>query len=1038
MSLPKLCVKRPITTIMMMLVVIFLGAISVFKLPIDLFPDIEKPYIVVTTKYKGVGPKEIEQLITKPMEETLGTMKNLKSIRSTSTEGKSVVIAELSYGVNMNYAALEAREKIDLLAWELPDGASNPKVQKINPNAKPIMRISIASENTEKMKKFADKKIKPKLERIEGVASVNIMGGKEKEIQVVLNRKKVEGYGLKVDYISDIIERQNLNWPGGTVKKGTQDLLIRTVGEFNDIEDIRDLPILLPNGGIVFLKEVADIDYVYKKEKSLVKTDGIKAINISIKKQSGANTVKIGEDIGKELRRIEEEFPDLKLHIVFDQSVVIKKLIKNIVNTVIVGGILAVAVLYVFLRNIRTTLIIGLSLPVSIIATFTMLYFKKITINMMTLGGLALSGGMLVDNSIVVLENIYRFRQLGYSTKEAAVKATEEVGLSVTASTLTTVAVFLPVIFLEGMIAKLFSTLALTVTFSLLASLVVALTVIPMLASKLLKVDEKHLHDSKESLEREVEKKGKGAFFKLFDSLFNKFVEGYKSKLRWGLSHRKTVMVIGLIVFIASCISLVFLDTGLFPKVDEGRFTIKASLPRGTKIDRTLEAVEEIETVIRKIPEIKTIHSIIGVSDNELANDSSGENTSEILVTTTGFNDRKRTIDEIVDEARSYLKDLAGVETRIEVNSMTDLMGDNKKPIEINVFSNDLGKLEKIGSEFQEIVKKVEGVKDISLSMKTGNPEVQIIVDRVKAAKFGLTAKSIGRYIQGNIVGIVSTKLKMDGNEIDIKIKGDKSFADNISNIDQITVYGEKDIKIPISKIADIKIDRSPAAIDREKQTRIVSITGNISGGDLGSIIKKIDNELKKYPLPDDVYYKFGGENEKIKKNFSDLSGAMIVAVVLVYMILASQFESLLNPFIIILSVPLAFGGGILGLLVFGQPLSVPAIIGSIVLSGVVVNDSILLIDYIDIRRKEGESREEAILSAGPIRLRPIIMTTITTVLGLVPMLVSRGSSTLAPMAAVVIGGLILADVLILMMIPVMYTIFDDISIKIKNKIEAI
>lgn len=1024
--LSKLAVKRPVTILMITFIIIILGSVSLSRLPIDLLPEIEVPIAIVTTSYEGVGPQEIEKMITKPIEEALATVGNIKNINSISSEGNSMVIAEFNYGTDMDFVALEMREKIDLIKGFLPDEASEPMVFKMDPNAMPIIQLSLSgSKDLTKLQRFAEDTIKQRLERLDGVASVDISGGYENQVEIKVNQNVLKGYRIDIGYIAQIIGSENLNLPGGKVRWGKQELTIRTMGEFNSIDEIKHLPITLPTGGTVYLEDIAEVKLTHKELSTVSRTNGKESINISIQKQSGTNTVKVADIVNSEIEKLKKEFPTIEIDIVIDQSKYIKKSINSVYKNAVVGALLAITVLYIFLRNFRTTLIIGTSIPVSIIATFILLYFSGITLNMMTLGGLALGVGMLVDNAIVVLENIYRFREDGFSRKDAAVKGASEVAMAVTASTLTTVAVFLPIVFVEGITSTIFKELAMTVTLSLIASLMVSLTLIPMLSSKILRIDDK-------------EKKKLKLFdviYKGFDVIFKRIEFKYKKLLNWALNHRKSTVLISLLIFLISIASIRSIGAEFFPTTDEGQFSVYISLPDGAELENTDEVVRKIEKKLSGIKEIDTVFTTVGSGGNfSVTNNLS--NKAVITVLLVDLDKRSRSTSEVADQVREMVKDIPGADIRVELTSFT-MMGLGGDPISISIKGDDLDTLKKIGEDFKKIVASVEGTREVKTSLAKGVPELQIRIDRYKASQYGLTAGQIASTVKSSISGVVASRYKYNGDEIDVVIKGDDVLRDSISNLKLVSIKTPLDISVPLSQVADVSVDRGPVKIDREGQVRVVTVTSQIMGRDLRSISNDIKAKLDKYSMPPGYTYEIGGQNKELNESFADLSLALILAIVLVYMILASQFESLLHPFTIMLSVPLAFAGGALGLFITKRPLSVPGFIGVIILAGIVVNNAIVLVDYINTRRKNGEKRREAILNAGPIRFRPIMMTTLTTVLGLIPLAlgIGEGAELEAPLATVVIGGLLLSTLLTLVFIPVVYTLVDDAANRIRSYI---
>lgn len=1032
MNISSLSVRRPVTILMVIFIIVLLGVVSLSRLPIDLLPKIEVPVAIVSTSYAGVGPQEIEKLITKPVEESIATVGDIKNVSSSSSEGNSLVIAEFNYGTDMDFASLEMREKIDMIKGFLPDDASSPMVMKIDPNAMPIMVVSLSGDkDLAYIQSLAEDEMKSKIERLEGVASVDIMGGYENQVEIKVNRQKLQGYGLSINYLSQIIGGENLNQPGGAVKKGNKELTIRTMGEFEDIEEIEELPIALPQGGTVYLRDLGTVTLAPKDISSISRTNGENSITISIRKQSGTNTVSVANTVNSEIEKLASEYEGINIRAMFDQSDYIQDSINNVVKNALIGALLAIFILYLFLRNIRTTFIIGTAIPISIIATFILIYFNDITLNLMTLGGLALGTGMLVDNAIVVLENIYRFRQEGYSRKDAAIKGASEVGMAVTASTLTTIAVFLPIVFVEGITSTIFKELALTVTMSLLASLGVSLTLIPMLSSKLLKVDKEQgkAHHSRFRLF--------SFLYDLFDRIFFKIEAMYKGLLTKSLSHRKTTIFAGVLVFIISMVSITSVGAEFFPSTDEGQLTISVELPDGAEIEETNEIITEIEGMLEDIPEIEKVFSSIG--SNNMSFGNNGTNKGSIDVMTVGLTERERSIKEIADEVRTMIKDIPGAEKGVSVASSMGMGGGSGSPISISVKGDDIEELKKIGNEFKGIVESVPGTREVESSLEDGIPEVQIKINRKNASQYGITAAQVASAVKGTIDGKLATRYKYNGDEIDVMVKGDEIYKESIKNLQQIYIQSPSGINVPLSQVAYIDVEKGPISIQRDAQSRVVTISSQIMGRDLKSISEDIAAKMDKYNMPKGYTYEFGGENKEMVEAFQDLSMALILAVILVYMILASQFESLLHPFTIMLSVPLALAGGALGLFITRRSLSVPAFIGVIMLAGIVVNNAIVLIDYINTRRRNGETRTEAIVNAGPIRLRPIMMTTSTTVLGLIPLAlgIGEGAEAQAPMATVVISGLLLSTLLTLVFIPVVYTIFDDITNFVKRKISG-
>lgn len=1010
----RFSVKKPVTITMMILIVIVLGVVSFSKLQIDLLPQMELPYVMVQTSYQGAGPEEIENMISKPLEQTLSTVENIEAVISISNEGSSLVLMQFAFNTDMDEVMLQMREKIDMIKGFLPEGTSSPLVLKLDPNAMPIIQLAVSSKgDLHTSQKIAEDVISPRLERIEGTASANVSGGLEQEVEIMLKEEMIKGYNLTSSYIGQILRAENLNMPGGSVKKGNNELTVRTMGEFKSLEEIRNLTIPLSRGGTVRLKDIAEVQLKSKDQSSITKLDGKEVVQISIMKQSDANTVNVANEVNKEIEKIKSEYPDLNLVTVFNQADYINFAIDNLIRTASIGGILAIVILLVFLRSFKTTLVIAISIPISIITTFVILYFTDITLNMMTIGGLALGIGMLVDNSIVVLENIYRNRSLGMDRITASIDGTNEVAMAVTASTLTTLAVFLPIVFTGGLAAMIFKEFALSIAIALMSSLMVALTLVPMLSSKLISV--KNLESE------EVQEKRQGPL-----------VVFYKKVLGLSLKHRFITIALSIGMFLVSLVMVISVGAEFFPATDEGMINISVSLPAGSEIKEIDDVLNDIRASIDQIPEVQSLFTssggggVMGIG---------GGSQGSISVLLKDLEDRDRSAKEISDEIRTLVKDIPGAEISVSESSMI-MLGMNMEAISISIKGDDLDTLKNIGDDFKALIEKVEGTREVATSFDDGIPQVQIIADRGIASQYGLTSAQIGTAVVNTLSGSNITKYKINGDEIDVVLKGDNVYGESISYLGMLPVETPLGTTVPLSEIAEIKVEKGPISITRENQVRILTVSGSVVGRDVQSVTTEIQDLLKGYTMPYGYSYVFGGEIEQIQETFQDLGLVMIMAIILVYMIIAAQFESLIQPLSIMFSVPLALSGGFIALFITGLPLNVIGIIGLIILVGVVVNNAIVLVDYINIRRKRGEDRTAAIMKAGPIRIRPIMMTALTTILGLVPMSLGlgEGAELTQSMGVVVIGGLSLATVLTLVVVPVMYTIFDDISEFFKRK----
>lgn len=1010
MKLSDFSIKRPVTTVIMVLLVVLLGLISLNRIGIDLFPNITFPASVIFTSYEGVGSEEIETMITKPIESSIATVTNISNISSVSSAGSSMVIAEFNWGTDMDIVSMDMREKIDIIKGYLPDEADNPLIIQLDPSMMPVMQLGVSSEvDLVELKRILEDTFVPRLERIEGVAQVNLVGGKNREIIVTLDQTKMNNYKIDFSNVSNVLMMENLNLSGGSVSRGNTDLLVRVTGKFESIEEIKN--ILIPTEtGNVFLEDIADITDTYKEVTSLSRLNGENSIGVTIQKQTDANTVTVSERINAEIEKIISEV-DTELVVVpiMDQAEFIKTSISNVGGNAIIGGILAVLILFIFLKNFRSTIIIATAIPVSVIATFLLIYFADLTLNMMTLGGLALGVGMLVDNSIVVLENIYRYRSEGYNRLEASRQGSQEVRMAIVSSTLTTIVVFLPVVFMGGIAAEIFKELALTVSFSLLASLAVSLTLIPVMSSKILKLSNKE--------KKQLKKEG------LLDRLRNI----YKRSLKWTLAHRLFVIIISVVLFIISIALFPFIGAEFIPAMDQGQFSINVEMPLGTSLEETDRVTSEIEDIVLNISEVESVLANVGSSGDMMGTASDG---SSLIVSLQKLSRRNRTTNEVIEQLRQEIR-IPGVEISISGSDMVAIAG---SPVSIRISGDSLDILEENALIIKDELSRIEGIREIEDSISEGRPELQVKVNRNLAAQFGLRPAQIGGAVRTAISGDVATRYEVAGQEIDIRVRLNKDDISTPEQLKNLLLPSPTGARVPLQRIADIQLATGAKEILRENQVRYVEITADLYNANLAQVMDVIQERLdKNLDLPNGYQLIYGGEYSEMQDAFLDLFYAVLLAIVLVYMVMASQFESLVHPFIVMFTVPMAVVGVMFGLFITGHNLSVISFIGMIMLSGIVVNNSIVLIDYINTLRNRGRSVQDALLEAGPVRLRPILMTTLTTILGLVPLSlgIGEGSEMQAPLAVVVIAGLTVSTFLTLYLLPVIYSIVVSIRRKI-------
>jgi len=1029
MKLANLSVGRPVTILMVVLVILLLGVVSLSRLAIDLMPEMNFPMAIIVTTYEGVGPEEVEQLVTRGIEGQIGTINGIKNISSESSPGSSTVIAEFGWGSDMDQKIFTMREKVDFIKPFLPEGVGEPMIIKMDIGMMPIMMLGISGEqDLTTLKQIIEDKIQPRLERVDGVASVYLEGTKTREVHVEINPQKLEAYNLSIDDISNTIRGENNNTSGGYVEQAAKDYLVRVKGEFTSLQDLANILIPLKSGGQIKLQELAQIKDTYKEVSSYSMLNGVPSIALNVQKQSDANTVKVSDEVLKVLAEVKNELPpNVEIKAAFDQAEYIRQTINQVVKNGYLGAILAVVILFLFLRSVRSTLIIGTAIPISIITTFILVYFAGLSLNMMSLGGLALGIGMMVDSAIVILENIYRHRQEGLSRIEAAKMGASEVGTAVVASTLTTVAVFLPIVYVEGMASQIFKPLALTISFALLASLLVALSLIPMLASKLLIVETNgNGNDKPKNFIQRLSKKWGNAFGRLDVK--------YLSLLKWALKRKKTVIFITLAAFAGSIALIPLVGMEFIPASDDGYFSIDIQLPNSSILAETTQVVDKVEAVVASMDEVESIFLSAGSQGGMMTGGfGQGGHLANIVGRLVPIDQRERGVAEVMDDIRSRLTDLPGADIKI---SGGDAGFGAQAPISLAIKGHDLDELQDLSQQFAERIKEVPGAREVTTSEEKGNPELAIKIDREKAAIYGVSSYQVSAAVRNGLEGAVSSKYRTGGEEIDIRVQLPEKDRNSIPSLNRLMISSIQGYSVPLEEIAAIEYNTGPTKISRVNQSRQVTVTGDIFGRDLASVTEDIKIAIADIPLPAGYSYEIGGANKEMMESFQSLGLALVLAIIIVYMILAAQFEALLYPFIIMFSIPPTLIGVVGGLLITGRTFSVVSFIGVIMLAGIVVNNAIVLVDYINTLRKRGMEKEEAILKAGPTRLRPILMTTLTTVLALMPQAlgIGEGAELSAPMATAVVAGLSFSTLVTLVLIPVMYYILDDWGQKISGR----
>ena len=1003
---------------MLLVIIVLLGAFSYRGLGLELMPEMNFPVAAVATSYQGAGPQEVENLVTRPLEEVLITVNNVDNVQSQSQENASIVIVQFDWGTDIDDVMLDLREAIDRVRPNLPDDADTPRVLKFDPNMFPMMSLSLAGDSgAEDLRRIAEEIVQPRLERIEGVASAGIQGGTQREILIEALPEQLNAYGLSMDSLVQALRASNLTFPGGKVETGSHNFMVRTEAEFDEVDDIRRLPLMTPDGQMVRLSDVAKVTDGFKEQTTLTRVNGQAGVALNIVKETGANTVQVSERVQREMKEIQEDLPaGYQISKIYDNADFIVDSINNLTQTAIMGGLLAVLVLYVFLRHLRSTLVVALSIPISIIATFMLIRYGGLTLNLISLGGLGLGIGMLVDNSIVVLENIFRHRQLGKDPQEAAIYGANEVGAAITSSTLTTIAVFLPVVLVEGLMAELFGQMSWTVTYSLVASLLVALTAVPLFASRMTKgnlIAVKIDADSRPTTASN-----------------SKLMVTYRRMIRWSLRRRGWVLAGVMLVVIGTLAMTATLKAEFMPATDQGMVMISAELETGSNLQATDKVMQQVEEIITALPEVETSFVTIGGGSEGQFLGVSESHRAEAILTLTPMEERERSASEVAEMLREQLQRIPGAKFTVSDDTMGAGMMSGS-PISITLMGSDLEQLKLLSDEVASKIRSVPGIRNVETSLGQGIPELQVQVDEGKAFQYGLTSAQIAQYINQSFNGQVATRYRVDGEEIDVRVRLRNAADARPEDLLNLMIPTRQGGLIPLRDVASISEASGPVTISRSDQERAVMVTADIGAGyALGEVTVEVQKILAEQRMPAGYSLKYGGEQQDMVEAFGDLGLALVLAVLLVYMIMAAQFESFLYPLGIMAAFPISVVGGLLGLIVTGRAFSVVAFIGLIMLAGIIVNNGIVLVDYINLLRRNGMERNDAIVEAGETRLRPILMTTLTTVLGLSPLAlgIGEGSEIQAPLATVVLSGLTLGTLLTLIVVPVFYSYLDDLG----------
>ena len=1033
MSLYATAVKKPITTALCFVAVVIIGLFSLTRLSIDLLPDIETNTIMVLTAYPGASAADIETNVTKIMENTLNTVSDLKDITSKSKENLSIVTLEFEYGTDIDVATNDVRDKIDMIRSVLPDNSDNPVLFKFGTDDIPILILSVtAEESMPGLYKILDDKVANPLKRISGVGAVSISGAPEREIQVYCDPQKLEAYNLTVEAISAIIAQENLNTPGGSFDIGSNTYNLRVEGEFTDPKQLNDIVVGVYDGRTIYLRDVARITDTVKEREQEAYNDGRRGGMIIIQKQSGANSVNISNEVMKRLPAIQASLPsDVKLGIIVNTSTNIENTIDSLVETVLITFIIVMLVVLVFLGRWRATIIIIITIPISLIASFCYLLISGNTLNIISLSSLSIAIGMVVDDAIVVLENVTNHIERGSAPKQAAVHGTNEVAISVIASTLTMLAVFLPLTLITGMAGILFRQLGWIVSIIMIISTIAALSLTPMLCSQLLRLNPKHgrLHK---------------IFFTPIEKALDALDRGYARLLTWAVHHRAVVVISAILIFVGSVMLTKIIPTEFFPTQDNARIGVNIELPIGTRTeisrDVALRVVKEFQ---EKYPEIKTLNFTVGQADTDNTFGSIQTNGTHYIsmnIDLLSVGDRERGLLEICESMRQDLKKYVEIKTfKVLAGGGTGGMA-SQASVDVEIYGYDFATTDRVAKEIQQAMEQMKSCSGANISREDYIPEYQVDFDREKLALHGLNVATASSYLRNRINGTTSSYYREDGDEYDITVRYAPEFRQSVEDLENVLVYNNEGKGIRIRELGTVVERLTPPTIERKNRERVVTVTGYVApGAALGTLAEEINAKLKDIEIPSEVSVTLSGLLEDQQDIFFDLYILAAMIILLVFIVLAAQFESLTYPFIIMFSLPFAFTGVFLGLAVTGTPLSVMALIGLIMLAGIVVKNGIVLIDYTNLNRERGYSITHSVIHAGRSRLRPVLMTTLTTVFGMIPMAIGtgEGSEMWRPMGMTVAWGLSVSTLITLLIVPVAYTIFAKNGVLISRRKRA-
>ena len=1021
----KLFIRRPVFTTMVVMLLVVFGVSAYPSLGIDLYPDIEFPIVNVTITYTGASPEEIEGLITKPVEDAVSSVSGIKTLSSVSREGISMTTIEFELGTNAKLAANDVREKVAGVRRRLPDEIDEPVTQRFDITAQSIMTFSLASDTRERgeIRKIAENVVKDELQRIDGVAEVNVYGSGNREIYVYVEPAKLEAYNVSFQSVYDIVNSYNYNTPGGRVKANGNEMTIRTIGKFTSVEDIGKIVVSLQQGRVIRLSDVAKIVDGWAEERVYARTQGTPSVLVSVQKQSGTNTVNVAERVKQEMERLKGILPaDVKVSIVRDSSVYIRDNVDDVMSSLLLGGFLAVLITFLFLRDWRATVIAGISIPTSIVATFFLMKAMGFTLNNMSLLALSLAVGILIDDAIVVVENIVRHIQEGATPLEAAGSGTSEIALAVFAATLSLLAVFVPVGSMGEIIGQFFKQFGLTVAFAIAFSMFVAFTMVPTMSAYWLRpVDYKAIPTNRFG-------RGVKVVLDRWEYWFEALSKSYVALLRWALKRPKKILALAFLTLLVNLMLVPFIGFEFQPTYDSGEFSIGISAPAGTSIDKMKELVEPVEKEVMAIPELESAFLILGSGRQPPYKASMG-------IKLTPSSNRSRSMTKITDELRAKLRNNKALKLSVQIAQISG-RGD-VRPLQIALRGPDLTILTGYAQSLADQMKLIPGTADVDYSSEQYEPEVIVKFDPVRAGEVGLEPTSAGTVIQMAFLGL-ATKNQYTAGDKDyiIRVQMPEHLRRDINDVANMRISSKTGVFVRLGDVADVSLSSGPTQIDREDRQRQIIVYSNAVGVSVGDLVQKVTALIPGLNMPLGYSHKFVGQAKLMAESFGVIAQALLMAIILIYMVLAAQFESYIHPLTIMLSLPFAMIGALLGLLIGGHTINIMSLIGVILLMGLVTKTSILLVDYTIQLREEGVPIIDALIRSGSVRLRPILMTTISTILGMLPLAlgIGAGAELRASMAVAVVGGLITSSLLTLVVVPLAYYLIDRFQLGLRNK----